>query len=210
MDSRMKKQCAQCRRAGTKLFLKGEKCNGSKCALVKRNYPAGQHGLNRKRAKKSVFGRQLAEKQRAKEIYGLREKQLTNYMKEASTKQGDTGEFLIMFLESRLDNVVFRMGLATSRPQARQIVNHGHINVNGKKVDIPSYRVKVGDEITLKDNKKSKKIFDKIDEKLVKVEPVAWLAVEPKKVSAKVLNKPTLEHTSFDIKSIIEFYARKV
>jgi len=210
MDSKMKKQCAQCRRAGTKLFLKGEKCHGSRCALIKRNYPAGQHGLSRKRSKKSVFGRQLSEKQRAKEVYGMREKQFINYMKEAAKKQGDTGEFLVCFLESRLDNVTFRMGLAKSRSQARQIVNHGHIEVNGKKVDIPSFRVKVGDMIALRDKAKKKVIFDKIEEKLAKIEPLSWLAVEPKHVAAKVLNKPVLENPPFDIKSIIEFYARKV
>ena len=210
MDSKMKKQCAQCRRAGTKLFLKGEKCHGSKCALVKRNYPAGQHGLNRRRAKKSVYGRQLAEKQRAKEVYGLRERKFVNYMKEAARKQGDTGEFLVSFLESRLDNVSFRMGLAESRAQARQIVGHGHIKVNGKKVDIPSFRVKIGDVIELRKRSAKKPMFEKSSERMAKIEPVSWLSVDSKKISAKILNRASLETPPFDIKSIIEFYAHKI
>ncbi|MFH1292055.1 MAG: 30S ribosomal protein S4 [bacterium] len=210
MDSKMNKQCAQCRRAGTKLFLKGEKCNGPKCALVKRNYPSGQHGLKRKRDKKSVYGKQLAEKQKAKEIYGLRERQFSRYMKEAVVKQGDTGEFLFSFLESRLDNVVFKMGLATSRPSARQIVNHGHIAVNGRKVDIPSFRVKVGDVISLRDKSKSKSLFAKSVENLSKVEQISWLNVQPKEIQAKVLNRPMLDSPIFDVKSIIEFYSRKI
>ena len=210
MDSKMNKQRAQCRRAGTKLFLKGEKCNGPKCALVKRNYPSGVHGLMRKRAKKSVYGRQLAEKQRAKEIYGLRERQLSKYMREAATKIGNTGQYLLTFLESRLDNVVFRMGLGDSRAQAKQIVSHGHILVNGKKVDISSYRVRVGDVIGLSDKGKKKTLFVKSTEKLSKHEPVAWISVNPKELSCKILNTPTNETPGFDIKSLIEFYARKI
>lgn len=206
----MNKQCAQCRRAGTKLFLKGEKCNGPKCALVKRNFPPGQHGAKRRRSKKSVYGRQLAEKQRAKEIYGMREKQFANLMKAAAKKTGDTGEHLVVSLESRLDNVVFRMGFGSSRAQAKQIVNHGHIKVNDKKVNIPSFKVKVGDVIQLRDKAKGKKLYEKLSEKLVKSEPVIWLAVDAKKMSAKVLNKPSIENISIDIKSIIEFYSRKI
>ena len=210
MDSKMNKQCAQCRRAGTKLFLKGEKCNGPKCAMVKRNYPAGEHGIKRRRSKKSVYGRQLAEKQKAKEIYGMRERQFSNYMRQAANKPGDTGGFLLNFLESRLDNVVFRIGLASSRPAARQMINHGHVAVNGKKVDIPSYRVKVSEVISVRDKSKGKTIFNKMQEKLAKVEPVSWLATDPTKLSAKVLNIPTVETPGFSIKSIIEFYSRKI
>ena len=206
----MKKQCSQCRRAGAKLFLKGEKCHGPKCAMVKRNYPGGQHGIKRRRAKKSVYGRQLAEKQKAKEVYGLRERQFSNYMKEAARKTGDTSSFLLNFLEARLDNTVFRIGLAPSRPAARQMIGHGHIAINDKKVDIPSYRVKVGEIITVRENKKNKAIFNKMKEKLTKAEPVSWLAVEPGKMGAKVLNVPVVETPGFDVKSIIEFYSRKI
>jgi len=206
----MDKQCSQCRRAGTKLFLKGEKCQGSKCPILKRNFPSGQHGLNRRRSKKSVYGRQLSEKQRAKEVYGILERQFLNYMKEASRKQGDTGEFLLNFLESRLDSVVFRMGLVDSRRTARQVVNHGHMLVNNKKVDIPSYRVKVADVIALRETSKKKTAFTKATEKLSRAEQISWLAVDPKNVSAKVLNVPIVENPDFDIKSIIEFYSRKI
>lgn len=203
-------QCAKCRAAGTKLFLKGEKCNGPKCALTKRNVPAGVHGVNRKRAKKSVYGKQLAEKQKAQKSYGMRQRQFFNYVKEAVRKPGDTGAYLLSYLESRLDNVVFRMGLAPSRAAARQIVGHGHITVNGKKVDIPSYRVKVGEVIALSEKAKGKVLFDKIEDKLSKVETPSWLAVEPKKAEAKVLNTPALENAPFDVKTIIEFYSRKI
>jgi len=210
MDSQMQKQCAQCRRAGTKLFLKGEKCHGPKCALIKRSYPSGQHGMKRKRSKKSVYGRQLSEKQRAKEVYGLRERQFSNYMRKAANKVGETGHFLLNSLESRLDNVVYRMGLAQSRAQARQIVSHGHVLVNDKKVDIPSYSVKVGDVISVKESKSKKNLFSNATEKLSKHEPVSWLSIDPNKLSAKILNEPTVETPSFDVKSIIEFYSRKI
>ncbi len=210
MDSKMNKQCAQCRRVGTKLFLKGEKCGGSKCALIKRNYPAGVHGTNRKRAKKSVYGRQLVEKQRAKEIYGLRERHLAKYMREAGKKVGNTGQYILNFLEARLDNVIFRMGLGDSRSQARQIVGHGHIQVNGKKVNIPSYRVKIGDVVGLTEGGKKKKLFEKAIEKLRKHEPVSWIHINPTDLSAKVLNVPTTVNPAFDVKLLIEFYARKI
>ncbi|MFH1790076.1 MAG: 30S ribosomal protein S4 [bacterium] len=211
MDSKMKKQCSQCRRAGIKLFLKGEKCYGTKCALIKRNFPSGEHGLNRRKAKKSVYGKQLAEKQRAKEIYGLRERQFSNYLKKANEKKGDTGEHLLNFLESRLDNIVFRMGLVSSRSAARQLVNHGHVVVNSKKVDIPSFRAKVGDVVSIKENSKKKRIFEKIQEKLAKNDHIpSWLAVNPDNMSGKMLNAPTVENPGFDMKSIIEFYSRKI
>ena len=207
---KLDKKCSQCRKVGIKLFLKGEKCYGSKCPLLKRNFPAGEHGLKRRRGKKSVYGRQLEEKQKAKEVYGVLEKQFVKYMKEAAKKTGDTGEFLLSFLESRLDNVVFRMGLGSSRRLARQLVSHAHILVNDKKVNIPSYRVKVGDVISLKEKSQKKVGFDRITDKMSKIEPVIWLAVEPKNYSAKVLNAPTIERPVFDIKSIIEFYSRKI
>lgn len=210
MQVKINQQCTRCRRAGTKLFLKGEKCSSSKCILVKRNYPAGQHGLSKKRTKKSVFGKQLAEKQRAKEIYGLMERQLSNYMRRAAKKYGDTGEFLLSFLEARLDNVVYRLGLVNSRRAARQLVSHGYIMVNDRKLNIPSYQVKIGDVVRLKTSAKVKPAFAKITEKLNKIEPVSWLGVEAKEASAKILNTPTTTNPAFDVKSIIEFYTRKI
>ncbi len=206
----MNRQCAICRRAGEKLFLKGEKCQGPKCLLLKRNFIPGQHGNKRKHAKLSVYGKQLAEKRKVQKIYGLRERQFANYVKEAATKKGNTGEYLLNFLEARLDNVVYRIGLASSRRMARQITNHGLIAVNGKKLDVPSYRVRVGDIITVKETAKQKTLFNKISEKLAKIEATSWLAVDAKQVSAKMLNVPSVETPSFDIKLVIEFYSRKL
>ena len=158
MTQELDSKCSKCRRASEKLFLKGEKCMGPKCPLLKRNFPPGQHGSSGKHKKPSSYGRQLAEKQEAKRHYGLRERQFANYVAEAARKTGDTSKYLINYLEARLDNAVYRMGFAPSRSMARQIVSHGHITVNGKKLDIASYRVKVGDEIALSAKAKGKKV----------------------------------------------------
>ncbi|MFA7653570.1 MAG: 30S ribosomal protein S4 [Candidatus Magasanikbacteria bacterium] len=200
--------CSQCRRAGQKLFLKGEKCLGPKCPMIKRNFIPGQHGPTARNKKLSGYGKQLREKQQAKKMYGLREKQFANYVSEASRKTGDTSKYFVTYLESRLDNAVFRMGLVTSRSAARQLVSHGNITVNGKKVDIPSYRVSVGEEIALKESMKSRKLFENIFERLSKIEAPSWMHVDAKKVSFKVLNTPTLDSAPFNSKAIIEFYSR--
>ena len=139
--------CRLCRREGMKLFLKGERCYTEKCAIEKRNVPPGQHGRSRK-AKMVGYGVQLREKQKVKRIYGVLEDQFRGYFEQAERTRGITGETLLQLLERRLDNAVYRLGFATSRPQARQLVRHGHFLVNGKKVDIPSYSVKVGDVVT--------------------------------------------------------------
>lgn len=201
-------QCAQCRRAGEKLFLKGDKCFGPKCPMLKRNFPPGQHGPSQKHTKMSSYGRQLKEKQTLKRTYGLLERQFANYVEVASRKIGDTSKFLLQYLESRLDNVVYRMGLAKSRKAARQIVSHGHITVNDQKVNIPSYRVRVGDIVAVKEIAKKKKVFDGVSERLSKTEAPSWLSVDPQKMSAKVLNNPILDNPSFNAKAIIEFYSR--
>mgnify|MGYP003828336443 CR=1 FL=1 len=202
------RQCSQCRRAKEKLFLKGEKCAGPKCPMLKRPYAPGQHGPTKKGSKLSDYGKQLKEKQEAKRIYGLRERQFANYVAEASSKIGDTGKFLLQYLESRLDNVVFRMGLAKSRALARQLVNHGHITVNGKKVDIPSYRVRVSEVVALTSKSVSKKLFENLTETLSKVEAPVWLGLDAKTASAKILNTPSVDSTPFSAKAIIEFYSR--
>lgn len=202
------RQCSQCRRAKEKLFLKGEKCVGPKCPMLKRPYAPGQHGPTKKGSKLSDYGKQLKEKQEAKRIYGLRERQFANYVAEASSKIGDTGKFLLQYLESRLDNVVFRMGLAKSRALARQLVNHGHITVNGKKVDIPSYRVRVSEVVALTSKSVSKKLFENLTETLSKVEAPVWLGLDAKTASAKILNTPSVDSTPFSAKAIIEFYSR--
>lgn len=200
--------CGKCRSAGEKLFLKGEKCFGPKCPILKRNFPPGMHGASKKHSKKSDYGKQLFEKQKVRKMYGLREKQFANYVAEASKKSGDTGKFLIQYLESRLDNVVFRMGLGKSRDESRQITNHGHICVNGKKVDIPSYRVKISDVISLSEISAKKPLFAKISEKLAKVEAPSWMSIDASKIAAKILNNPSVDSTGFDSKSIVEFYSR--
>ncbi|MFA6486397.1 MAG: 30S ribosomal protein S4 [Candidatus Magasanikbacteria bacterium] len=208
MTSNSESICSQCRRAGQKLFLKGEKCLGPKCALVKRNFIPGQHGPTAKNKKSSGYGKQLREKQEAKKMYGLREKQFANYVAEASRKTGDTSKYLISYLESRLDNAIYRMGLVSSRPAARQLVSHGHITVNGKKVDISSYRVSSGEEIGLANSAKTSKLFENISEKLSKIEAPSWMHVDAKKVAAKILNQPILDTPPFNPKAIIEFYSR--
>lgn len=176
--------------------------------LAKRNFPAGQHGTQRKRAKVSGYGKQLREKQKVKLTYGLKEKQFANYVAEAAKKTGDTSIFLLGYLEARLDNVLFRAGMAKTRPAARQAVSHGHVTVNGKKVDIASYRVKPGEIITIKEGAKKSKLYEGLAEAMSKKEAPAWLATDPKALSAKVVNKPTLEHPNFDANIIIGFYSR--
>ena len=182
---------------------------GPKCLVLKRNSPPGQHGGKSGRApKKSTFGKQLAEKQSAKRMYGLRERQFSNYVADAAKKTGDTSKILIQYLESRLDNTVYRMGLAKSRAAARQLVGHGHIIVDGEKVDIPSFRVKVGQTIGVNAKSTTKRVIELIKEDLAKTETPAWLGLDAKSLSAKVLNSPTLEVTPFNAKAIIEFYSR--
>lgn len=191
-----------CRKYGEKL------CDSPKCPLVKRPYPPGQHGPGNKRKKVSGYGKQLLEKQKVKIIYGLLEKQFANYVTEAARKVGDTSKILLSFLESRLDNVVYRAGLTISRRAARQMVTHGHVTVNGKKLDIPSYRVRVGEVISVISQSKDKKLFEGAAEKMQKTDAPAWLALDAKTVSAKVLNAPTVENPNFNPKAIIEFYSR--
>ncbi len=191
-----------CRKYGEKL------CDSPKCPLVKRPYPPGQHGPGNKRKKVSGYGKQLLEKQKVKIIYGLLEKQFSNYVTEAARKVGDTSKILLSFLESRLDNVVYRAGLASSRRAARQMVTHGHVTVNGKKLDIPSYRVRVGESVGVISQSKGKKLFEGATEKMQKTDAPAWLAVDAKTTSAKVLNAPTVENPNFNPKAIIEFYSR--
>lgn len=189
--------------------LYGEKlCDSPKCPVAKRNFPPGQHGLNRKRAKLSSFAKQLREKQKAKRIYGILERQFSNYVAEASRKPGDTSKYLTVYLESRLDNVVYRAGLSKSRAAARQLVNHGHVLINGKKVTIPSYRVRVGESISVKDRTKQSKLFEGVTEAMTKKDFPGWMAPDAKTLSVKVLNAPTLDMPNFDAKAIIGFYSR--
>ena len=199
-------QCRRCRREGQKLFLKGERCYSDKCSISRRNYAPGQHG--QKRAKLSEYGTQLREKQKTKSYYGVGEKQFRGYFEMASNKKGITGENLLQILESRLDNVVYRLGFGTSRAQARQLVNHGQFEVNGQKVDIPSYLVKAGDVITVRENKKDNVT---IKANVENARPVpAWLELNNETLSGKVVRLASREDVDIPIEEhlIVELYSK--
>ncbi len=201
-------QCRVCRREGQKLFLKGERCYSDKCSVSRRNYGPGQHG--QKKAKLSEYGTQLREKQKTKSFYGVGEKQFRKYFEMASNKKGITGENLLQILESRLDNIVYRLGFGTSRAQARQLVNHGLFQVNGKKVDIASYLVKAGDEIAVRESKKDKGII-KINAQANSARPVpTWLEKNAEKLSGKVVRLATREDIDLPVQEhlIVELYSK--
>ena len=200
-------KCKLCRREGAKLFLKGDKCYLDKCPFNKRPLPPGQHGAGRKKV--SEYGQQLREKQKVKRIYGVQEGQFHHYYEIAEAKKGITGENMLQLLERRLDNVVFRMGIGASRTQARQIVNHAHLAVNGRTVTVPSYIVKAGDVITVKENRKNNKFFEQV--KTMKVANMPkWLEFDPEKLEGKVLALPTREDVDSQIAEhmIVELYSK--
>lgn len=198
--------CRLCRREGMKLFLKGDRCYTAKCAYTKRPTVPGQHGGNR--VKLSEYGLQLREKQKCKRVYGVLETQFSNYFDEASRKKGVTGDNLLGLLEVRLDNVIYRLGFAASRKQARQIVRHSHVEINGKKVNIPSYQVRVGEVITIKE-KSSKLDVIKAAAEANKNVP-AWLKVDVDNLKGEVIALPTQEDIDIEIKEnlIVEFYSK--
>lgn len=200
-------KCRQCRREGEKLFLKGDKCV-SKCILIKRNYAPGQHGLSR-RGKPSDYSIMLREKQKVKRIYGIREKQFKGYFIKASSQKGVTGELLLSLLESRIDSVVYRMGFASSRSQAKQLVSHGLFSLNGKKVDIPSIILKPGDEISVLKTKANKKYFENLLAGKTREEE-SWVSVDIRNLKGKFLSKPIREQLDLGIKEqlIVEFYSK--
>ena len=200
--------CRLCRREGTKLFLKGEKCFSSKCAVSKRPTPPGQHGQARQR-KPSEYGLQLREKQKARRAYGLLEGQFYRTYERASNMKGVTGENLLSLLERRIDNVIYRAGFAASRPQARQLVLHGHFQVNGKKVDIPSYEVDQNDVITVKVKSKEMELFKAAREGSSRVVP-KWLTVNADELTVTVSALPARDDIDFSIQEnmIVEFYSR--
>ncbi len=200
--------CRLCRREGEKLFLKGDRCHTDKCAFERRKYIPGQHGT--RRIKVSDYGIQLREKQKVKRIYGMLERQFRKYFEEAQKRKGVTGEQLLQFLELRLDNIVYRLGFASSRQQARQLVNHGHVLVNGRTVNIPSFRVKEGDVVEIKE--KSRKI-PLIQESLSKVEHRGlpqWLQLDAEAFRGKLLNVPSREEIPLAVKEnlIVELYSK--
>lgn len=202
-------RCKLCRRQGVKLFLKGQRCYTDKCAFERRTYGPGQHGQRRRR-KPSDYGIQLREKQKAKNIYGVLERQFKNYYKEADRQKGVTGDNLMRLLERRLDNIVYRIGFAASRSAARALVVHGHIRVNGGKVDIPSYLVKPGDEVTLREPSKSiPEVRMAVDAKSG-VGTVEWLELDPKAFSGRILELPARDQIPSPVNEqlIVNFYSR--
>ena len=200
--------CRLCRREGQKLFLKGDRCYSDKCAIARREYAPGQHGQGRKKI--SEYGLQLREKQKVKRYYGIAEKQFAHYFELASKKSGIVGENLLTLCESRLDNVCYRAGFGMSRPEARQLVRHGHFTVNGKKVNIPSYIIKEGDVIALTDKSKdSPKIKAVLEANEGKNAP-AWLQLDANAHSVKVLNLAKREDIEYEINEtlIVELYSK--
>jgi len=198
--------CRLCRREGCKLFLKGERCVSPKCAIEKRPVVPGQHGLARKKDKE--YGTQMREKQKVKRAYGLMEKQFRNIYEEAERVKGVTGDNLLSFLERRLDNVVYRMGIASSRSEARQIVSHRHITVNGKPLNIPSYKVCKGDVIEVKENKRELDMFKSL--KGQKPMMPKWLTFDHDKLTGKILDLPARDDIDLNIQEnlIIELYSK--
>ncbi|MCT4597416.1 MAG: 30S ribosomal protein S4 [Vallitalea sp.] len=200
--------CRLCRREGEKLFLKGERCYTGKCAIDRRPYAPGDHG--KRRTKVSEYGLQLRQKQKAKRIYGVLETQFRNYFEEADRRKGITGENLLIILETRLDNVVYRAGLGRSRTEARQVVRHNHITVNGKKVNIPSYQVKQGDVIEVKEKSLNIQRFKDIIETTASRIVPEWLDIDTENKTIKVVSVPTRDQIDSTVEEtlIVELYSK--
>ncbi len=200
--------CRICRREGDKLFLKGDRCYTDKCAIARRSYAPGQHGQGRK--KMSEYGTQLREKQKAKRYYGLLENQFYHYFELATKMTGKTGENLLKVLESRLDNVVYRAGFAMSRPEARQLVSHGHFTVNGKAVNIPSYLVKAGDVVAIVEKSMSSDKIKGVLEANASRPALNWLSVDKNKAQATVVNLPERSEIDLQVEEqlIVELYSK--
>jgi small subunit ribosomal protein S4 len=201
--------CRLCRREGMKLFLKGERCYTEKCAIEKRNLPPGQHGKLRK-AKVVGYGLQLREKQKVKRIYGVLENQFRRYFEMADRTRGITGETLLQLLERRLDNVLYRLGLATSRAQARQLARHGHFTVNGRKVDIPSYQVKAGDVVGVRASSAQNPAIQHALEEVKGRGVPEWLSFDPNSLSGRIASLPTREQINLPVQEqlIVELYSK--
>jgi len=204
--------CKLCRREGVKLMLKGERCLSSKCAIERRNFPPGQHGSGYRRRQMSDYGGQLREKQKVRRIFFVLEKQFRRHFATAQRMKGITGTNLLQVLERRLDNVVFRLGFADSRRQARQLVRHGHFVVNGRKTDIPSFIVKVGDEITVRPQSRTRTFFKDLDASgiLRKKGTPEWLSLDPGALAGRIMRMP--ERSEMDLavneQLVVELYSR--
>lgn len=200
--------CRLCRREGLKLYLKSERCYTDKCAVDRKAYGPGQHGQSRRKV--SEYGSQLREKQKARRIYGVLEKQFRNYFKQAARKKGVTGEALLQILESRLDNVVYRLGLAGSRNEARQMITHGHFRINDHKVNIPSYLVRPGDEISVREKSRGMSRFKELWEIAEQRAHPEWLEFDAEKWKGRLVRLPSREEIDVPISEhlIIELYSR--
>jgi small subunit ribosomal protein S4 len=200
--------CRLCRREGLKLFLKGGRCYTKKCSFERRPTPPGQHGVRRRKV--GDYGLQLREKQKVRRVYGVLEKQFRNYFIEATRHSGVTGESLLRSLELRLDNVVFRLGFAPSRAAARQLVAHGHFAVNGTPTNIPSYRLKIGDRIEVRESHKERELFKTVKEVIKSHQAPDWLSLDPAKMSGSVLAFPRRDQMppEFNEQLVVEYYSR--
>ena len=203
-------KCRICRRAGDKIMLKGDRCFTSKCAFERRDVPPGYTGTSKRRAKKSDRGIQLQEKQKARYTYGLLERQFRKFFAEAERIPGITGENLLVLLERRLDNIVFKLGFASSRNQARQLVRHGHFLVNGRKTNIPSFLVKPGDTVSWRDGSTNSEYYKTLVQEIEGRSIPGWLSLDRQKMAGQLVNLPTMEdiEPKFDEKAIVEYYSR--
>lgn len=209
MSKNLEPKCKQCRRIGEKLMLKGDRCQTPKCAMVKRNYPPGVHGPKGKK-RLSGYGAQLQEKQKAKKIYNLLEKQFKLTFEKAKLQKGDVGENFLKLLELRFDNVIYRLGLSKSRGAARALINHGHFTINKRKVNIPSYILKKGDLVAVKKSSQNSKAFANYKEVIKKSEVPGWINFDFQEAHGKILHAPSINDikTTVDIHNIVEFYSR--
>ena len=200
--------CRICRREGLKLFLKGSRCYSRKCSFERRSTPPGMN--TQRRRKVSEFGLQLREKQKVRKSYSVLERQFRNYFEKAEQGKGMTGENLLRLLEMRLDNVVYRMGFASSRAQARQLVSHGHFAVNGHPTNVPSFGTKVGDRIEVRDSRRNREYFKTADQTIKAAQIPEWVSVDPSKLSGTVLSEPAREQMplEFNEQLVVEFYSR--
>lgn len=210
MGRNLDPKCRQCRRAGEKLFLKGERCSSAKCAMVKKNYPPGLHGQKGFGRKVTEYGKQLQAKQKAKKIFRMSEKQFENLFKEAEGMKGNVSINFLSLLERRFDNVIYRVGLAGSRDQARQMVSHAHFFINDKKVNIPSYKLKVRDKITIRERSKKSKMISELLNNINEKDAPDWIQYDKGKQEIHAIGLPEEKHfdPGIDARLIVEYYSR--
>lgn len=200
--------CRLCRREGMKLFLKGSRCYSKKCAFERRPTPPGQHGVRRRKV--GEYGMQLREKQKVRRVYAVLERQFKNYFDSAEARPGVTGENLLRLLELRLDNIVFRMGFASSRAASRQLVNHGHFAVNGRPTNIPSHQLRPGDRVEVRASRTTREPFKLAKETLRSHQPPDWLSVDPAKLAGTIIDQPRRDQMPLDLNEqlVVEYYSR--